>query len=82
MYPVEIRYRPLQPDAAVAEHEDDPDDPDNDVVHRLEARDQTEAIIDAVHELDREQPGDVLVFLSGEREIRDTADAIRAEKLR
>ena len=45
-------------------------------------RDQTEAIIDAVHELDREQPGDVLVFLSGEREIRDTADALRGEQLR
>ena len=28
-------------------------------------------------ELGREAPGDVLVFLSGEREIRDTADALR-----
>ncbi|HUP85419.1 MAG TPA: ATP-dependent RNA helicase HrpA [Acidimicrobiales bacterium] len=45
-------------------------------------RDQTQAICDAVTELAREGPGDVLVFLSGEREIRDTAEAITALKLR
>ncbi len=45
-------------------------------------RDQTQAICDAVRELEREAPGDVLVFLSGEREIRDTADAITALRLR
>ena len=45
----------------------DADDPD---------RDQTDAIGDAVEELLREPPGDVLVFLSGEREIRDTAEAL------
>jgi ATP-dependent helicase HrpA len=39
-------------------------------------RDQIQAIADAVEELRHEGPGDVLVFLSGEREIRDTADAI------
>src|SRR4029450_12443877 len=38
--------------------------------------------IDAVHELSGEGPGDILVFLSGEREIRDTADALTKEKLR
>jgi ATP-dependent RNA helicase HrpA len=38
--------------------------------------DQTDAIGDAVEELLREKPGDVLVFLSGEREIRDTAEAL------
>src|ERR671915_1176587 len=38
--------------------------------------DQTDAIGDAVEELLREGPGDVLVFLSGEREIRDTTDAL------
>ena len=41
-----------------------------------EDRDQTQAIIDAVEELSHEPPGDVLVFLSGEREIRDTSDAL------
>jgi ATP-dependent helicase HrpA len=40
-------------------------------------RDQEDAIADAVEELRREGPGDVLVFLSGEREIRDTADVLR-----
>ena len=41
-----------------------------------EDTDQTDAIGDAVDELLRERPGDILVFLSGEREIRDTADAL------
>lgn len=40
-------------------------------------RGQRSAIIDAVDELAREGPGDVLVFLSGEREIRETAEALR-----
>ena len=39
-------------------------------------RDQVSAICDALEELAREGPGDVLVFLSGEREIRDTAEAV------
>ncbi|QKG27356.1 ATP-dependent RNA helicase HrpA [Actinomadura verrucosospora] len=60
-YPVEVRYRPVA----------DPDDPSADP-----DRDQIQAIIEAVDELGREAPGDVLVFLSGEREIRDTADAL------
>ena len=41
-----------------------------------EDRDQVSAICDALTELRREPAGDVLVFLSGEREIRDTADAV------
>ncbi|HEX4686004.1 MAG TPA: ATP-dependent RNA helicase HrpA [Nocardioides sp.] len=64
-YPVEIRYRPL------IDIPDEADDEGEAVV-----RDQTEAIVDAVRELAREGPGDVLVFLPGEREIRDTADAL------
>ncbi|MFJ8348627.1 ATP-dependent RNA helicase HrpA [Streptomyces sp. NPDC094153] len=47
--------------------EEDSDDAD---------RDQITAITDAVEELMTEGPGDILVFLSGEREIRDTADAL------
>jgi ATP-dependent helicase HrpA len=62
-YPVEVRYRPLA----------DPDKPDT------EPRDQIQAITDAVGELRGEGPGDILVFLSGEREIRDTADALTDE---
>jgi ATP-dependent helicase HrpA len=88
-YPVEIRYRPLERRVGAKrlgeagevvtrsdDSSEDPDDPDHDVI-RTEIRDQTEAIIDAVHELEAEPPGDVLVFLSGEREIRDAAEALR-----
>ncbi|WP_435745473.1 ATP-dependent RNA helicase HrpA [Nocardioides sp. SYSU DS0663] len=63
-YPVEVRYRPLM---ELAE-----DDEEGETV----VRDQTEAVVDAVKELSAEGPGDVLVFLPGEREIRDTADAL------
>ncbi len=63
-YPVEVRYRPLMAF--------DEEDEDGEVV----VRDQTEAIVEAIEELSAEGPGDVLVFLPGEREIRDTADAL------
>ncbi|MFB9609179.1 ATP-dependent RNA helicase HrpA [Kutzneria kofuensis] len=66
-YPVETRYRPVV----------DPEDPDADP-----DRDQVQAIADAVDELCAEGPGDILVFLSGEREIRDTADALSKQDLR
>lgn len=45
-------------------------------------RDQITAITDAVEELMAEGRGDILVFLSGEREIRDTADALEKKKYR
>jgi ATP-dependent helicase HrpA len=41
-----------------------------------EEADQPQAIGDAIDELSKAGPGDILVFLSGEREIRDTADAL------
>ncbi|MFF9200593.1 ATP-dependent RNA helicase HrpA [Streptomyces sp. NPDC014986] len=53
--------------------EEDSDDTD---------RDQITAITDAVEELMAEGPGDILVFLSGEREIRDTADALTKKRYR
>lgn len=59
-YPVEVRYRPFGPGH-------DPSDA---------VRDQPQAVLDAVDELGRLGGGDVLVFLSGEREIRDTAEAL------
>lgn len=43
--------------------------------------DQLQGIFDAVEELYREPPGDILIFLNGEREIRDTADALERLKL-
>ncbi|MEU8710943.1 MULTISPECIES: ATP-dependent RNA helicase HrpA [unclassified Streptomyces] len=45
-------------------------------------RDQITAICDAVEELQGEGKGDILVFLSGEREIRDTADALEKKNYR
>jgi ATP-dependent helicase HrpA len=45
-------------------------------------RDQITAITDAVEELQKEGQGDILVFLSGEREIRDTADALTKKNYR
>ena len=44
-------------------------------------RDQLQAIFDAVDELGREGRGDILIFMSGEREIRDTADALMKRDL-
>jgi ATP-dependent helicase HrpA len=63
-YPVEVRYRPLV------------ELPEDDEEGEVLVRDQTEAITAAVDELRAETTGDILVFLPGEREIRDTADAL------
>nr|WP_247606735.1 ATP-dependent RNA helicase HrpA [Providencia rettgeri] len=45
-------------------------------------RDQIDGIVDAVNELSLEGNGDILIFMSGEREIRDTADALSKLSLR
>lgn len=44
-------------------------------------RDLLQAIFDAVDELGKEGRGDILIFMSGEREIRDTADALNRREL-
>jgi len=71
-YPVEVRYRPLSRTGGPAD-EGDPDE-EGDVV------DQVTGVCEAVEELWTEHTGsggnDILVFLSGEREIRDTAEAL------
>ena len=64
-FPVEVRYRPLL--------EKSYDDEEGEPL----LRDQTEAIEDAVTELLGDTDGDILVFLPGEREIRDTADVLK-----
>ena len=61
-YPVELRYQPL------AEPGDDGADD--------EPMDEVQAVCDAVAQLCHEGPGDILVFLPGEREIRDAAEAL------
>jgi ATP-dependent helicase HrpA len=60
-YPVTIRYRPVELD------EDDDET----------ATAEQAAILAAVDELWRDQTGDILLFLSGEREIRETAESLR-----
>ena len=67
-YPVEVRYRPLSAAESAEELTED--------------RDQVDGICAAVTELRTlSGTGDILVFLSGEREIRDTADALEAMKM-
>ena len=102
-YPVEVRYRPLdpateadsgddeigtgaggdRPDTADAGHargtegtEDSREDLTRGGAAQRTLKDQVEGILDAFDELTGEEPGDILVFLSGEREIRDAADAL------
>ncbi|HNE43907.1 MAG TPA: DEAD/DEAH box helicase, partial [Rhodocyclaceae bacterium] len=60
LYPVEVRYRPV-----------------DDLEKQDDERDLYDAIVDAVDELARLGPGDTLVFLPGEREIREAAEALR-----
>ncbi len=66
MFPVDVRYRPLRKagDAALQNEADDEEE--------LE-----EAIVGTAEDLWREGPGDILVFLPGEREIRETGDLLR-----
>ncbi len=63
---MEIRYRPLDGDDYADEDEGDED------------RDPTDGILAAVEELSKEAPGDILIFFSGEREIRDAHDALES----
>lgn len=72
-YPVEIRYRPYD-DRGPAE---EPDPASDGAGATPDAEDEVSAIAAALRELDREPPGDVLVFLPGEAEIRDAMDAVR-----
>ncbi|GAA4406586.1 ATP-dependent RNA helicase HrpA [Fodinibacter luteus] len=72
-YPVEVRYRPL-----VELHPEGR--------HVVAERDQVTGVVEAVEELWTEDPPspeatDILVFFSGEREIRDAAEALTALRL-
>ncbi|MCF6249847.1 MAG: ATP-dependent RNA helicase HrpA [Methylococcaceae bacterium] len=60
-YPVEMRYRPLE----LIEEDDET------------SADLQQAIVDAVDELHRDLPGDILIFLNGEREIRETTESLK-----
>jgi ATP-dependent helicase HrpA len=65
-FPIEVRYRPV---VSEKQGESDPD-------AETTADDYIDGVVSAIKELEREEAGDVLVFLSGESEIRDAQDAI------
>ena len=76
LYKVEVRYRPIESDIvnpAVANAEGK----GARTAAAREKRDLMDAVIDGVDELARIGSGDILVFLPGEREIRDAAEALR-----
>ena len=66
-FPVEVRYHPLIPDSKK-------DDVANE---EAKEKDMLQAIVDATDELMAESPGGILVFFSGEREIRQASEALR-----
>ncbi|WCZ36682.1 ATP-dependent RNA helicase HrpB [Corynebacterium heidelbergense] len=68
-FPVEIRYRPLTTEII--------EDATSTV--RTVERDPLEALTSACRELMSEGDGDILCFFSGEREIRDAAEALEGE---
>ena len=81
LYQVEVRYRPVEreqvamPGAGAGNS--GTDKPGQRTAAAREKRDLMDAVVDGVEELCRIGSGDVLVFLPGEREIRDCAEALR-----
>lgn len=88
-YPVEVRYRPLEgsdsgdevevgEEVTTGENRNHRYNQQKSGTARGEVKDQTEGICQAVDELFAGDPGDILVFLPGERDIRDTEAALAA----
>ncbi len=69
LYPVEVRYRPIEREPA--------QEGAARTSSRDEERDLIDAVVEGVDECARHGPGDVLVFLPGEREIRESVEALR-----
>ncbi|MBD8528915.1 ATP-dependent RNA helicase HrpA [Massilia sp. CFBP 13647] len=76
LYKVEVRYRPVDRDPVIVGSGVD-NKPLPKAQQAREKRDLMDAVVDGVDELCRLGQGDVLVFLPGEREIRDCAEALR-----
>lgn len=79
LHPVEIRYRPVY-DPAFSPSDESAKNGQKNTSRAEAAREQRnliEAIAEAVDEISRIGSGDILIFLPGEREIRDTADVLR-----
>ncbi len=72
-YPVEIRYHSLVPENSPSNQSD------KQSTNKTEPKEKemVQAIIDATDELMLEAPGGILIFLSGEREIREASEALR-----
>ena len=89
-YPVEVRYRPLEErgSESLFDRESSPPDAvsskrDSDPLSALSSRSVNDAIVAAIDEITRQDPrGDVLMFLPGEREIRDAHQALERRKYR
>jgi len=77
LYQVEVRYRPIERDQPANGVAAKPGEAMPKAQAAREKRDLMDGVIDAVDELARIGSGDVLVFLPGEREIRDAAEALR-----
>ncbi|CAM3153229.1 ATP-dependent RNA helicase HrpA [Janthinobacterium lividum] len=78
LYQVEVRYRPVEREqVAMPGSGANTDKPGQRTAAAREKRDLMDAVVDGVEELCRIGSGDVLVFLPGEREIRDCAEALR-----
>ncbi|NOL49655.1 ATP-dependent RNA helicase HrpA [Pelistega europaea] len=96
LYPVEVRYRPIGSGNSYESIDEDTDDDSlpsrpspqahaeqrsADRLERDEEKDLINAITDAVDECSYIGQGDILVFLPGEREIREAAEALRKHKV-
>ncbi|MGA9163531.1 MAG: ATP-dependent RNA helicase HrpA, partial [Thiobacillus sp.] len=78
MYPVELRWRPIEREDDTEARKPSPQpSPRSGGGSKRDAQSDITAILDATDELARLGSGDILVFLPGEREIRDTAEALR-----
>ncbi|NHZ36076.1 ATP-dependent RNA helicase HrpA [Massilia rubra] len=77
LYKVEVRYRPVDRDPVTATPPPAAGKPMPKAQAARDKRDLMDAVVDGVDELCRLGSGDVLVFLPGEREIRDCAEALR-----
>ena len=77
LYKVEVRYRPIERDQVIGANAIDASKPLPKAQAARDKRDLMDGVVDAVDELCRLGQGDVLVFLPGEREIRDAAEALR-----
>ncbi|MEO0315358.1 MAG: ATP-dependent helicase HrpA [Pseudomonadota bacterium] len=77
LYPVEVRYRPVERPLEQGTQSKAPATSNTSAARSREQRDLMDAIVDAVDELALIGSGDILVFLPGEREIRDAAEALR-----